>query len=107
MNARKSLQPHTRKVNRSGLRQEQSAVLKMAKGKTVVVVASRGENEEKCILDKVYFEELVSGLKAAIETLEIMLDGKLYPRLLKTAQSLESDVRKGQTISFEEVFGER
>ena len=107
MKARKSLQPHTRKVNRSGLRQEQSAVLKMAKGKTVVVVASRGKNEEKCILDRAYFEELVSGLKAAIETLEIMLDGKLFPRLLQTAQSLESDVRKGQTISFEEVFGER
>ena len=45
----KSLHPRTRRVNRSDLRQEQSAVLRMAKGKTVVVVTARGKADEKFI----------------------------------------------------------
>lgn len=102
----KSLQPRTRRVNRSALRQEQSAVLRMAKGKTVVVVAARGKADEKFILDKQYFEELVSGLRSAIETLEITTDRKLYTRLLKAAEFVEEDVRRGKLHSFEDVFTE-
>ena len=102
----KSLQPRTRKVNRSDLRQEQSTVLSMAKGKTVVVVAARGKADEKFILDKQYFEELVSSLRSAIETLEITADRKLYARLLKAAESLEEDTRQGKLNSFEDVFAE-
>ena len=106
MNAARVATRRAKKVNRSGLRQRQSAVLKMAKGKTVVVVASRGKAEEKYILDKSYFDELVSAREAAVETLAIMMDRKLYPRLLKTAETLEEDIRKGRLASFEEVFRE-
>ena len=102
----KSLQPRTHRVNRSDLRQEQSAVLRMAKGKTVVVVAARGKAEEKFILDKPYFEELVSGLRSAMETLEITTDRKLFARLLKSAESVEEDARRGKLHSFEDVFTE-
>ena len=107
MPAAERLRPRTRKVNRSGLRQEQSVVLKMARGRTVVVVASRGKAEEKYILDKPYFEELVAALQAATETLEIMMDGKLYDRLLRAGRTLERDVRSGKLYSLEEAFGER
>ena len=107
MKTAKSARPPQRKrVNRSGLRQRQSAILKMAKGRTVVEVASRGKDEEKCILDKAYFDELVSARDAAVETLEILTDQKLYSRLLKTAGTLSEDVRKGKLASLEEVFGE-
>ena len=106
MKAFKTLQPQTRKVNRSRLRQNQSNVLRMARGRTVVVVASPGKGEEKFILDKGYFEELTSGLKAAIETLEVMMDANLYRRLLRTARTVEADVRAGKLYSWEEAFGE-
>ena len=106
MKAFKTLHPQTRKVNRSRLRQNQSNILKMAKGRTVVVVASRGKEQEKFILDKGYFEELTSGLKAAIETLEITKDPNLYRRLLRTAETLEADVRRGKLRSLEEALGE-
>jgi hypothetical protein len=78
----------------------------MAKGKNVVLVAARGKGQEKYILDKPYFDELVSARDAAMETLEILMDRKLYSRLLKTAETLEQDVRKGRLASFEQVFGE-
>lgn len=100
------VRPHREKVNRSGLRQRQSAVLGMAKGKTVVVVASRAKDQEKYILDKAYFDELVSGRDAAVETLEILMNPKLYSRLLKTADSLAEDIRQNKLASLEEVFGE-
>lgn len=106
MKAAGTLQPQTRKVNRSRLRQDQSHILRMAKGRTVVVVASRGNEEEKFILDKGYFEELTSGLKAAMETLEVTMDANLYRRLLRTAETLEADARQGKLHSLEEAFGE-
>jgi hypothetical protein len=106
MKAFKTFKPQTRKVNRARLRQDQSHILKMAKGKTVVVVASRGTEEEKFILDKAYFEELTSGLQAALETLEVMMDTNLYRRLLAAAETIEADARAGKLYSLEEAFRE-
>ena len=106
MGTLKTLRPKAKRVNRSQLRQAQSRVLRQAKGATVIEVASRGKGQEKYILDKAYFDELVSDREAALETLAIMMDRKLYPRLLKTLETLEEDVRKGRLASFEEVFGE-
>ncbi len=99
------LEPSTRRVNRTKLRQKQSAVLKKASGRTVVVVANRGEHDEKCILDKNYFDELLREIKAARETLEIALDTDLFGRLRKAAGTLEEDTRLGRLHPFEEVFG--
>ena len=106
MKATKSTSLRRHRVDRSGLRQRQSAILGMAKGRTVIEVTARGSDEEKYILDKSYFEELVAGRDAAVETLAILTDRKLYSRLLKTAETLERDVRRGRLASFEEAFGE-
>ena len=80
-------------------------MLKQAKGETVVEVASRGKGKEKYILDKAYFDELVSGRDAAVETLAILMDGKLFSRLMTTLETLDEDLRAGRLASFEEVFG--
>jgi hypothetical protein len=97
--------PHRVTVKRSDLRQNQRATLKKAKGRTVVVVTASDEGEEKLLLDKRYFEELVLGLRAAAETLEIATDERLFPRILAAAKTLDQDVRLGKLRSFREAFG--
>ena len=106
--ARKAiLHPTTHRVNRTKLRQSQCAVLKKASGRSVVLVQNQGgeTGKEKCILDKAYLDELLRELRGAVETIEIMMDPVLFPRLLKTAETLDEDMRLGKLHSFEEVFG--
>lgn len=94
-------------VNRTDLRQNQSLVLGKAEGTTVVVVGSPSAgSEEKYILSKRYFEELLSSVGSLIETLEIMADQKLFGQILAAADTLEDDLRLGKLYSLEEVFGE-
>lgn len=97
-------EPTEYRVNRSKLREDQSAVLNRASGHTVILVENRGEGNEKCILDKGYYDELLRQFKIAIDTLQITMDVKLFNRLLKTAETLEEDTRLGKLYSVEEVF---
>ena len=97
--------PHRVTVKRSELRQNQRATLKKAKGRTVVIVTASDEGEEKLVLDRQYFEELVHGLRAAVETLAIGTDERLFPRILAAAKTLDEDVRRGKLRSFREAFG--
>jgi hypothetical protein len=99
-------QPEMVAVNRSELRQNQSAVLKRAKGRTVLVIAAPGEGDEKLVLDRAYFDDLVSRLRSAVETLSITTDERLFSGILAAASSLDEDVRLGKLHSFEEAFGE-
>ena len=104
MRASSLLQPETIHISRSKLRQRQRAVLKRARGRTVVVVTARGEADEKCVVDRDYFEEVLERLKEAIETLEITADPKLFPQLLLAGRTLDEDVRRGKLRSLEEAF---
>jgi hypothetical protein len=94
-------------VNRSQLRQNQSALLKKARGRTVVVVTARSEDEEKCVVDRKYFEQILERLRTAIETLEITTDPKLFGQILRAGETVNEDMRLGKLRSFEEAFGER
>ena len=98
--------PHKIPVKRSDLRQKQRETLDRARDNTVVVIAATDREEEKLILDKKYFEELVLKLRSQAETLEIMMDGDLFGRILQTASTLEESTRLGKLHSFEEAFGE-
>ena len=100
-------QPHWVAVKRSELRQNQRATLKRAKGRTVVLISASDKEEEKLVLDKEYFDELVGKLRAAMETLEITMDERLFPRILAAAQTLEADIRLGKLHSLEQAFGEK
>jgi len=98
--------PEQKIVNRSELRQNQSATLRMAHGNQVVVISATHEEDEKLLLDKKYFDEMVQKMRALIETLEIMSDQKLFKQIVGVAQTLEEDTRLGRLHSFEEAFGE-
>ncbi len=72
----------------------------------MVVIAATDQEEEKLILDKKYFEELVLKLDSLAETLEIIMDRDLFGRIMQTASTLEEDTRLGKLHSFKEAFGE-
>ena len=97
--------PERKQVNRSEFRENLSAFLKQTKGYTVLKVTTPGGNEVKYVVDEKYFEELIRRLKAAIETLEIASDPKLYTRLLRESQELEQSSADA-LYSFEEAFAE-
>jgi hypothetical protein len=98
--------PERKTVNRSELRQKQRATLRMARGNQVVVISANDEEDEKLLLDKKYFDEIVNQLGSVIETLEIINDQKLFKQILGMVGSLEEKTRRGKLHSFEEVFGE-
>src|SRR5258707_15799555 len=74
--------PERKIVNRSELRQKQSATLRLARGNQVVVISANHEEDEKLLLDKKYFDEIMQKLRAVIETLEITSDQKLFKQIL-------------------------
>ena len=71
-----------------------------------MVLTGRGGAEEKYVLDKRYFNELVAKFRSAVETLEITMDRRLFDRLLAAQDTLDQDIRRGKLHSFEEAFGE-
>ena len=98
--------PQRHSVKRSELRQRQNATLRLARGNQVVVISATNKEDEKLLLDKDYFEELVLRLRSAFEALDIMGDEKLYKQILNSAENLEENTRLGKLHSFEEAFGE-
>lgn len=104
MSFRTLTNPSTLRVGRSELRQNQSSILGKAKGNTVVVITSSGE-EDKFVLAREYFEKLVGQLKSAAETLEITCDPKLLSKILAVSKTIDEDIRLGKLHSFEEAFG--
>jgi hypothetical protein len=106
MSVKALTRPERKTVNRSELRQKQSATLRMARGNQVVVISANHEEDEKLLLDKRYFDEIVKQLEAVIETLEIISDQKLFNQILAVSESLEQKTRLGKLHSFEEAFGE-
>ena len=97
--------PNWIKVKRTELRQKQRAILKRAKGRTVVLIAGADEEEEKLVIDKEYFDEVLRKLRAAMETLSITMDEKLFGQIMAAAKTLDEDIRLGKLKSFEEAFG--
>ena len=101
------VEPEKIAVKRSEMRQNQSRLLKKVKGRTVLVLrGSSGGDEDKYVLDKAYFEDLLKRNSALSETLEITLDRKLFNQILAAADTLEKDLRSGKLHSFEEAFEE-
>ena len=98
--------PHWITVKRSELRQNQRATLKRAKGRTVVLISANDAEEEKLVIDKEYFNEVLGKLQAAVETLSITMDERLFGQIMTAAKTLEEDIRLGKLRSFEEAFGE-
>jgi hypothetical protein len=105
MSVKALIRPERKTVNRSELRQKQRETLRMARGNQVVLISANDEEDEKLLLDKKYFDEIVKQLRAVIETLEIISDRKLFNQILGASGSLEENTRLGRLHSFEEAFG--
>lgn len=99
------IRPRALRVNRSDLRQKQRETLDQAKQNTVVVISASDPQDEKLLVDKKYFDELVQRMHSLAETLEIMADQKLFAQILSAAPTLREDAKRGKLHSFEEVFG--
>lgn len=93
-------------VNRTELRQNQSALLRRARGRRVLLIKANDETEQKVVLDKIYFDEIRQRLEAVVETLEIAMDRKLFNQILAAADTLEDDLRLGKLHSLEDAFAE-
>ena len=104
MTTRTLRRPHTVRVNRSDLRQKQRETLSQAKQNTVVVISANDPNDEKLLVDKKYFDDLVQRMSSLVETLEITADRKLFGQILRAASRLKEDARLGKLHSFEEAF---
>ena len=103
-----NIQPKERvRVTRTEFRNRQREILDRAKGRTVVVItSSEREGEEKLVLDKKYFDEIMHRLKASVETLEVAMDKRLLKNIMAAAQTLDDDLRLGKLHSMDEVFSE-
>jgi hypothetical protein len=104
--AKKTLmRPHSVRVNRSDLRQKQRETLNQAKQNTVVVISARDREDEKLLVDKKYFDELIRRMHSFAETIEIVANQKLFAQILSAAPTLREYAKRGKLHSFEEVFG--
>ncbi|HXC32741.1 MAG TPA: hypothetical protein VNZ56_09725 [Verrucomicrobiae bacterium] len=106
MTALALMSPNEVRVNRSDLRQKQRETLDRARDNTVVVISATDQEEEKLLLDKKYFDELVLRIRSLAETLEITMDRNLFKQIMRSADDLEEQTRLGKLHSFEEAFGE-
>jgi len=93
-------------VNRSELRQNQSALLRRVRGSRVLLIKANDETEEKVVLDKKYFDQIRQQLEALVETLEIAMDQKLFNQILAAADTLDEDLRLGKLHSLDDAFAE-
>lgn len=98
--------PERVRVNRSELRQNQSKIFRQARGRRIIEVTGWSEEDEKYVVDKRYFDDLLNKLQATVETLEITADPKLFAQILRAAETIDDDARKGRLHSFAEAFGE-
>jgi len=58
------LQPQRVNLKLTEFEQRRKAALRKAKGRTVVVLTAKTEKDEKCVLDRVYFEEILREMRA-------------------------------------------
>ena len=102
----KLARPEKVSVNRSQLRQHQSKIFRQAKGRTIVEVTGWSEEDEKYVVDKRYFDDLIQKLRTTLETLAINADPKLFGQILRAAETIDEDTRLERLHSFEEAFRE-
>ena len=94
-----------KRVSATDFRDQLKACLKAAKDGNVVLIENRRQ-DAKYVVDSEWLEELVRTRDSMLATLEILADRELTDRLLKTAETVQSDLRKGRLKTMAEVFGE-
>ncbi len=93
-----------RKVSATDFRDSLRECLRAARGEAVVLVENR-RHEAKYLVDKNWLDELIRQQQTILATLEVLADRELTERLLKTAETVDADVRAGRLKTMAEVFG--
>lgn len=81
-------------------------IFRQARGRRIVQVTGWSDEDEKYVVDKRYFDDLLKKFHATVETLEITADPKLFAQILRAAETIDQDMRLGKLHSFEEAFGD-
>ena len=101
------LKPEKIAVGRTELRNRQSNILGKAKGRKIVVVSgSSSEAEEKYVVGKTYFEDLLTQLASLSETMEILADRRLFNQIMSATDTLGEDLRLGRLAGIDEAFAD-
>ncbi len=94
-----------RKVSATDFRDHLRDHLRVVKDDRVVLVENRRQ-EAKYVVDKDWLDKFIRERQSILATLEVLADRDLTARLLKTAETIDEDVRAGRLRTMEEVFGE-
>ncbi len=94
-----------RKVSATEFRDHLRDYLRVVKDDRVVLVENRRQ-KAKYVVDKDWLDNLIREQQSILATLEVLADRELTERLLRTAQTVEDDIRAGRLKTMEEVFGE-
>jgi hypothetical protein len=97
--------PVKKKVSVTDFRDHLRDCLKAAKGSRVILIENRSQ-EAKYVVDKNWLDRLISERESMLATLEILADRELTERLLRTARTIDDDIRTGRLKTMAEVFGE-
>ena len=95
----------TKRVSRSELRQNQSAVLNRVSKEGRILVMSRLANDSPVYLvDQKYLDQLTRDVESIVETLEILMDKPLASRLQKIKRHASLRPRSLKLVPFDDVF---
>jgi len=94
-----------RKVSATSLRGRLKTYMKAAKGGQVILIENRRQ-ESKYLVDKEWLDAMMRERESILATLEILADRELTARLLKLAETVDSDVQAGRLHTMEEVFNQ-
>lgn len=92
-------------VSATEFRDQLKDCLNAARDGNVVLVENRRQSD-KYVVDREWLDEVMRTQESMLATLEILADHELTERLLKTAATIEGDLRKGRLKTMAEVFGE-
>lgn len=92
-------------VSATGFRDHLKDCLRAANGCRVVLIENRRQ-EARYLVDKSWLDEVIRERQSIFATLEVLADRDLTKRLLKTAETIDEDLRAGRLRTMDEVFGE-
>ncbi len=75
--------------------------------RTALFISGPQGGNEKLVIDRAYFDDLLAKLRCVTATLDIVTEYRLFACVLTAASTLDADVRKDKLHSFEAAFGEK
>ena len=95
-------------VSTTDFRDHLSEYLESVRKHKMVVVESRNRGSKSvAVVDKAWLDSVLSEQKSILATIEILADRELTERLLRTANTIDDDIKAGRLRTHEEVFARK